>query len=399
MTMPKNKVLFMIMFLTLALTAVGWLYFPDSKIEAAESNAKVQSKLTVVTTPVEKRFFERSLNLQGNLQTKYYADIPARLFGTLDAVFVDEGDSVKKGETRLFQVDKENLERSVKMAEQDVIVAKHSVRESEANLERIQADLDKAKLDYDRTNRLFTKNAATSDTVEQQESRYKQVVAFHKHATILIDLNKEKAKQAEIALEVARKNLSDSIVIAPIDGVVTKRLREPGEIAERAKTILRIENTSIIEISAYLPAQYYASVMAEKTEMRVKINGIDIGNHSVSYKSPTIDPKRRTFEVRCLLKDPAKEIVPGAMAEVSLMLDRHDGLGVPRDAVQIRDENSVVFTVKEGLAHLTPVQVGLINDGWIEITDNSLDEGTPVVSTGQYMLNNGSAVTIKKGGS
>jgi len=365
--------------------------------DAAEARHEQQERqLLVELTPVEKRRFEDAVVVQGSVEAKHYADVPARAFGALDAVFVDEGDVVKKDETRLFQVDRENLARAVLVAEQDLAVARCGQRESEANLERVQADLKKADLDYARYQRLREREAVSQHDLERQESIFNQATAQRKHAVAMVDLAKERVTQAEVALEIARKNLSDSVVLAPFDGLVTHRIAEPGEIAEPGKTVMRIEDVTVLEVAAFLPAQHYAAVVPDITQMRVRVAGIDAGTHPIDHKSPVIDAKRRTFEIRCLLEGPQPGIAPGALAEVAVVLESCEALGVPNDAVQIRDDHSVVFVADQGRATMVPIETGLTTDGWTEVPNGTLVEGTPVVTTGQYMLNDGSPVSVKK---
>jgi RND family efflux transporter MFP subunit len=352
----------------------------------------------VKTTPLESRVFEQAIEIQGNVAAKRYANVPARLFGPLEAVFVEEGDRVEAGVTQLFQVDQENLQRTIQIAEQDVAVALCAERESAANAERVEADLAKAETDYQRFQRLAGRNAATRDAVEQQESRYKQVQALRKHAEAMVDLTREQRRQAEVALEIARRRHSDSLVVAPLSGTVTQRLAEPGEIADGGKTILRIEDLSLLEVSAFLPAEHFARVVPGETRMRVEVGAIDAGTHPVSYRSPTIHPKLRTFEVRCLLENPVDGVAPGAMARITVLLDRRESLGVPRDAVQSRGAQQVVFTIVNGAARRVPVELGLASEGWIAITGDGLASGLPVVTTGQDRLDDGMPVTVEEGG-
>ena len=68
--------------------------------------------------------------------------------------------------------------------------------------------------------------------------------------------------------------------------------------------VLRIEDPSLLEVSVFLPAQAYGEVAPGETGMQVLVEGLDLGQHKVTYKSPTIDPVLRTFEARCLLADP-----------------------------------------------------------------------------------------------
>jgi len=116
----------------------------------------------------------------------------------------------------------------------------------------------------------------------------------------------------------------------------------------------------------------------------------------VSYKSPTISPKLRTFEVKSILKKPPQGVVPGAIAQIEVVLESRKGLGVPAVAIQKRNDQSVIFVIKNDTAHMVSVKTGLENDGWIEIIDSELTEKTPVVSMGQYLVEDGTPVSVQK---
>lgn len=373
-------------------------YLMGNTVRAAGEDTRAQDErvYTVHTTPAAHHVFDQALSAQGSIASKRYAAVPSRVSGALDAVFVDEGDPVEQGVTPLFQVDRANLERLHLMAQQDLAVARCAVREAEANLDRVDADLHKARIDFERFTRLVEKKAVTPEAVEQQESRYRQTQALRKHAAAMVDLTKEQLAQAEIAVGLAEKNLSDSVVLAPLDGVVTARLLEPGEMAEPGKVVLRVEDLRTLEASVHLPSQFFGQIRAGETEISLAVAGQDAGRFPVSYKSPTIDPMLRTFEVRCLLESYPEFVAPGAMAEAVVTLEKHEGLGVPADAVLPRGGESVVFVVVDDVAHAHTVSTGGPSNGWIEVLSGEVNEGDAVVSAGQHMLDDGAKVMVQQ---
>jgi len=131
--------------------------------------------------------------------------------------------------------------------------------------------------------------------------------------------------------------------------------------------------------------------------MNIKVYGRELTDRIITYKNPTIQPKLRTFEVKCLLNSPPENFVPGALAEIAIMLEIRRGPGIPSDAIQIRGGRSVVFTVEDHIAHMIEVHTGLEMDGWTEIRDSKLIEETPIVTMGQFLLNDGTAVRIQRG--
>jgi len=357
----------------------------------------VGRRIPVVLTPAILQIFEQRVVVQGNVEAKKFALVSPRVQGIIEAIFVDEGDSVIANETKLFQTDALKLKKTVEIEKHALAVAQCEKREKVANLEKIEADLHKTELDYNRFKRLFEKQAVTADAFEQQESRYRQILAFRKYSQAQVDLSTEKEHQADAALAISEKNLADAIVYAPISGKISRRLREPGEMGQPGQPVVRIDDTSVVEVSAYLPAQYYSKIIPGQTGMNIEVSGIDIDQQIVSYKSPIINPKLRTFEVKSILKKPSQGVVPGAIAQIEVVLESRKGLGVLAVAIQKRNAQSVIFIIKNDTAHMVSVKTGLENDGWTEIVDGDLVENTPVVSMGQSMIEEDTLVSVQKG--
>lgn len=380
------------------IAGVGYLLY-QQKAKAQDSEAPketTQRQVAVVTTPAATHDFERSLVVQGNVEAKYFAMVSPRIGGAIETIDVDEGDTVTASETKLFQTDAVALEKNVQIARHALTVARCAQREASANLEKTRADFHKAKLDYERFERLYQQQAVTADAFEQQQSRYAQLEAVVKLAVAQVDLATAQAEQAQAAQVIAEKDLADATIYAPIDGTVSARLQEPGEMGDVGKPVIRIDDTSILEVAAFLPAEHYAAVVPGQTALRVNVSGIDIGRQVITYKSPTIEPKLRSFEIKCVLTDPPAGVAPGAMAQLVVVLESRQGLGVPSAALEQRGGRSVVFVIENDTARQVPVTTGLESAGWTEIVDGELAEGAAVATMGQYMVEAGTPVTVQQ---
>ncbi len=160
----------------------------------------------------------------------------------------------------------------------------------------------------------------------------------------------------------------------------------------------KICDASVVEVSAFLPEQYYPRVLPGKTRVRLSVFDTAQGEYTVAYKSPTIHPKLRTFEIKCVLEKPPEGVVLGAMARLQIVLDQQTGPGVPAGAIQIRSGGPVVFVVEKDVAHMLPVEMGLESDGWVAVTAEGLSEDTPVVTMGQYNIEDGTPVAVQHAG-
>jgi RND family efflux transporter MFP subunit len=359
-----------------------------------ESSEEDVKRVPVVLTPAREMVFESAVAVSGSVQAKHFALVSARLPGVLDAIYVERGDVVRAGETRLFQTDSLKLSKAVAIARQGLQVAELSVEEKDANLEQMLANKEQAEVDLERYRALLRENAVPRQLFDQQETRFKQANAMVRHAEALLALDKSRLEQARLQLSIADKDLADSLVLAPISGQVSQRFMEPGEMAAPGMPVVKIEDLSLLEVSVFLPEEHYPRVLPDRTQMRITVGGVDLGSKPVVYKSPTVNPKLRTFEVKALVDSPPPSVAPGCLAEVVVVLDGRQGVGIPAPAVQQRGGVSVVFLVQAEQARMAPVKTGRSVNGWTEILDGSLSAGEPVITMGQHLVSEGTAVTV-----
>jgi RND family efflux transporter MFP subunit len=157
------------------------------------------------------------------------------------------------------------------------------------------------------------------------------------------------------------------------------------------RTVLVIVDPSLIEAAAFLPAQYYADVIPGKTTFHLELNGQSAETHEIHYRSPTINPVLRTFEIKGIVNSQAFTAVPGSMATLTIVFESRMGLGVPPASVLYRNGNAVVFVIRDGKASQTIVTTGFQNGAWTEIV-SGIQPGDEVVTEGQTLLRDGQAV-------
>lgn len=369
----------------LLLTRMG-----GKKEEAAPEPGRV---VPVSLTPLETRGFEDRVAVQGNIRAKNFAMVSPVIGGTIEKIFVREGDPVQAGETVLFTVDSANLRRALDVRRQDRAVAENARRQAEARVAQVRADFEKAEVDLRRYELLYEDNVVPVDVLEMQQSRHKQMRAALDMADTMVQLSREQEEQAAIAVEIAQKTLDDATTKSPIDGVVTMKLAEVGEMASAGHPVVRVEDLTVLEASAYLPAEHFDKVREGVTEVRVSAYGTDLDAAKVTYKSPSITPKLRAFEIRCELIRAPEGMATGGIADLTVVFSRRDGLAAPTDALVQRAGKFTLFTVDGDTARAHEVAVGLANGGWSEILpSDSLAAGMPVVTMGQTLVEEGARV-------
>lgn len=385
--------------LLLIAVLAGAAYFLFAKTGGKGKGAEAPREERVVPvalTPVETRVFEDRVAVQGNIRAKNFAMVSAVIGGTIEEIFVREGDAVKAGETVLFTVDSANLRRALDVRRQDRAVAENARRQAEARVAQVRADFEKAEVDLRRYELLYEDNVVPVDVLEMQQSRYKQMRAALDMAATMVQLSREQEEQAGIAVEIAQKTLDDASTKSPIDGVVTMKLAEVGEMAQAGHPVVRVEDMTALEASAHLPAEHFDKVRESETEVRVSAYGKDLGTAKVTYKSPAINPKLRAFEIRCALDRLPEGVSTGAIADLAVVFARSGGLAVPSSALVARGGKTLLFIAEGDVARALEVAPGLANAGWTEIIPaQGLAAGTPVITMGQTLVEDGGKVQIQ----
>ncbi|MBR5026676.1 MAG: biotin/lipoyl-binding protein, partial [Victivallales bacterium] len=166
--------------------------------------------------------FRRQIQVQGCIQPVNSAKIASRMAGSIDALKVKEGDRVKAGDI-LFQTDQINLQNQVLIAEQNLKVAQENKTMAEADLKIAKTNLEKARLDYEREETLFKRNVITKKDFESAEVTWKNAQATAEKTETALSYRDVLIKQSQTSLDIARKNLADSMIRAPYDGVITAK--------------------------------------------------------------------------------------------------------------------------------------------------------------------------------
>lgn len=353
--------------------------------------------LTVRAQTASLRTFERRLTVQGTLETRHFANVASRADGNLDAIYVSEGDFVVADKTVLFQIDPSARENALVISRQELAVAQSSQAVAEANVITVEAEARKAGLDYERYKKLHAQDKVSDSDYERVETIYAQAKAGITIAKAQAELAQRQVKRAEAALSIAQKNLDDTRVVAPISGVISRRDAEPGEFITTGRVVLKIDDLELIEAAAFLPAEYYTDVTSEQTTFRLTVNRQSAGEHTITYKSPTLDPVLRTFEIKGRVTAPSDQridFLPGDMADLTAIFESKNALGVPSSAIVIRHNSTTVFIVDGDVAKMRKVETGLRTDGFTEIKAG-LNEGESVVVEGQSLLSDAHPIVVQ----
>ncbi|MCX7819249.1 MAG: efflux RND transporter periplasmic adaptor subunit [Kiritimatiellae bacterium] len=342
--------------------------------------------------PVRHRFRE-TVRAQGVVRAKDVVRVAARVPGTIEAMWVEEGAEVAAGQ-KLFQIDRETLEHQVRIAEDAVRVAVAGRREADAAVEDARASLRKAEADHERAARMFEQDGAIPlDALELATTGRDRARAAVERAVAAAELAAARVQQAESSLAVARRQLADSTVNAPLAGVVTRRFLRAGEYAAPGVPVLQIESPDRIEVAATLDASMHGRVAAGRARMRLlRAQGPSL-EAPVDYVAPTVDPRTRTFEVRATFARVPGAPAPGEAVEAEILLEEREGWAVPAVAVARRGDRATLWVVAEGRAQAKEVRLGAETDDLMEIATEDI-HAAEVIVDGRGLVRDGDPVRV-----
>lgn len=178
---------------------------------------------------------------------------------------------------------------------------------------------------------------------------------------------------------------------APADGIISKRLVQPGQVVAAGTELLRLIRDGRLEWRAELPEDDLARVEPGATVQLPSSAGPVTGR--IRAVSPGVDSQTRTGTVYADLPEPGP-LQPGSYVEGRIVTGRGNALTVPAASVVQRDGHAYVFTLDDKrVAHRVRVATGARVDGQVEIVDG-LQAGDAVVERGAGFLGDGDTVRV-----
>ena len=155
------------------------------------------------------------LNASGYVTARRVATVSSKVSGKVIEVLVEEGMKVEAGQV-LARIDSSNAERSLQLAEAQVVSARKALEETQANLE--QADRE-----FRRVTRLAADKIATQSELDRADAGAKALQARLAKQTADVAV-------AQREVDVWKQQLDDTVIRAPFPGIVTSKNAQPGEM-------------------------------------------------------------------------------------------------------------------------------------------------------------------------
>jgi membrane fusion protein, multidrug efflux system len=362
---------------------------PTIAVAALVACAAAQAGAQAVdVVPVVSRQLERASHLPGEVLPFQQVAVRARVTGLVDAVRVDRGSQVRRGDVLLVL---SAPEIAAQLAEAEARVHAIEAQKAEANAKLGAAESTLSRL----TAAATTPGAVAGNDVVQAQ---KAVDAAGALRTSLED-----ATRAAVAAAAAAKDLQDYLTItAPFDGTITERNVHPGALVGPASgtsggTLLTLEQLTRLRIVVAVPEADIASISTgDRVNFTVPAYPGRTFHGEVARRSGAIDTKTRTMAVELDVENADRVLASGMYADVTWIVRRSaPSMLVPPSSIVTTTERSFVVRVRDGRAEWVNVTRGYPAGDLVEVF-GALTPGDEVVRRGSDEIRENSAVRVNR---
>ncbi|HDO06635.1 MAG TPA: HlyD family efflux transporter periplasmic adaptor subunit [Bacteroidetes bacterium] len=404
----------------------------------AVKKGKSDDARKVAVEKVIRRNIIETVSANGKIQPAKDVKISPYISGEVVALYVKEGNFVKKGQ-KLAKIDPKIYISSFQQAEAALKTTEANQASSKARLAQSQAQYTKSRLDFARSQKLWKNQVISDADFDAARSAYLVAKAEVKAAEESYKASQFQVKSSKAKLSEAEENLNRTSIYAPNDGTVSKLSVQVGERVTGASQfsagteIMRVANLDVMEVNVEVNENDIVQVAMDDTALievdaylNRKFKGI-ITEIATSANTTGVSADQVTnFDVKILmlkssyadLIQPKKPIPspfrPGMSATVEIQTKRADHvLAVPIQAVTTRADTTgrvksalekreekkthkrktgelqkkiqdYVFLYQNGTARLQKVKTGIQDNMYIEI-NKGVKEGQEVI-TAPYRL-------------
>ena len=271
-------------------------------------------------TQVKTRDLRQLLPLSGSLRAVNQVSVKAKVAGEVREVLVREGEAVKAGQV-LVRMDANEYQARVDQARGSLMAAR--------------GQLDMATKTRDNNKALLNQGFISRNAFDNADSQF--------------EIARANVESAQGALDVAQKALADTVIRAPISGLVSSRAVQPGEKVSADNRLLDVVDLAQMEMEAAVPAADIMSV-ALGQEVQVKIEGIPAPlAGKVMRINPATQAGSRSIMVYVQIDNPQNALRVGMFGEAHLTIAKKAGvLTVPQSAIQNDAGNTYVYAIESG---------------------------------------------------
>ncbi|MFZ1135608.1 MAG: efflux RND transporter periplasmic adaptor subunit [Candidatus Korobacteraceae bacterium] len=353
---------------------------------------------------VEKGDLAKSVVATGKVTPITKVEIKSKASGIVKKLYVDAGDTVKKGQV-LAELDRDEIEAQVNSAKAQLLSNEANEKGAEADMKRAEVDAQGVDIPtlqraYERAQDMAKSGVVSASALDDAQRAYILAVNKRDVAKAQLVVNKAKVMQAhadvqkgDATLKQLEEQLSYTTIESPIDGVVLSRDVEMGDavssilvLGSAATLVMTIGDTSEVYVKGKVDESDIGKVyLGQPARIRVETFKDKTFTGHVTKISPMGVEKDNvtTFEVRVSINNPGGELKAEMTANAEIILDEHKNvLMIPEGAILYDKDKKASTEVpdpkgKEGKRKVA-LTIGISNGAKTEVL-SGVKEGDQVV--------------------
>ena len=357
------------------------------------------------------QYFEGTGSLAANQQT----DVAAETSGKVAATGVDIGSSVRKGQM-LVRLEDADFKDRIQQAQAQLDQARATLRQNEAKIglrpgqkfipENVpevaaaRAAWDLAEKNLRRYEKLVESGDVSRAAYDQQKSQrdqaaeqYQALIHQAQQNYAAVANSQAAVDAAQTNLSLAKRNLTYTVVSAPMAGYVSERPADIGEYISPQQKVATIVSLNPLRVRIDVPEQAIPQIrVGESVSVSVAAYPDRSFAGHVARISPSVTATSRTMTVEADVDNPNAELKPGQFATIRVLLPQSaSAVLVPQRALRTISGATYVFVIKNGFAQQRLVQTGQ-NEGDLVELKSGIAADEVVATSSVEQLSDGSAV-------
>ncbi|MFA6009174.1 MAG: efflux RND transporter periplasmic adaptor subunit [Desulfobacteraceae bacterium] len=334
-----------IFIVTVALMVSCLVSCGSDKDGATDTNGPVINVKNTDKAKIEKatQWYDAVGTIRPRTETSIESQVPAQII----KVMISPGSKVKRGDT-LFVLDSRQFSSRLGSAKEGLKAAQAAKEQANQGLIAAKANFAQAESEYTRVKKYFETEAATRQQLEQAKASFITAQAAVKQAREALLAAEAGIKQAGAGINEANISQGYTVIKAPDNGQVLRRMAEPGDMALPGKPLAVMRTSGALRIEVFV-REGLISKVTPGMELDVEIKTLDTQTKAiVNEVVPYADPKTRTFLVKAQL--PAMEgAYPGMYGKLKIPVTESDVITIPANAVKTVGQLQMVLVQdKEG---------------------------------------------------
>lgn len=328
------------MLATLALSLLPGCGGPSGSEGAGD---QMRPPTQVVAVPAAREIVVERLSLIGSIAANEQVEIRSEIEGTVERIGFEEGQRVEEGQL-LVQLDESKYGAAL--------------AETEASFELSRANYERAK-----------------------ELNRDQLISLQEFDQFAATFS---ANEATLALR--RRQLRDTKILAPFEGIVGIRLVSPGQVISRNTPLTYLVDLDPVKVEISVPERFLGTIQVGQTlDLKVAAWPDEVFTGTVFFIAPFVDPDTRTALIKARVDNPDLRLKPGMFASLELSLKvRENSIVIPEVAVnQVLEGNraNIMIVDADKKAQVRQVKIGLRLESKVEIAEG-LEPGELVIVEG-----------------